>query len=172
MLSGDFLKLLHRLNPKLRVCSKDNSNFAAGLYYINPYEGYVEVCGVDKNFVPERTEVDEVGHILRSGWRRVINILLAKGLTTREKVKKALPSFFEQHVPGATFKNVDPLQAKIAKYVTDNEDRRGEKGLDADEILDLASDVRKKDTDAKREVDAQNKWELNRALDKNQKAYI
>jgi|WetSurMetagenome_2_1015567.scaffolds.fasta_scaffold1081100_1 hypothetical protein len=172
MLSGDFLKVLRKLNKKLRVCSLENSKHAAGLYYIDPWEGYIAVCGVDKNYIPEQTEVDEVGHILKSGWRRVVNILLARKLTTREKVKQVWPSFFEQHVPAATFSNDDPIYKKILKYETDEENKRGVAGMTSDQMLEVAEEVRKRDTDAKREQDEMHKWELKKALDVDQKIYL
>jgi hypothetical protein len=172
MFAGDFQKRLKKLNSKLRVCSLDNSNHAAGLYYIDPFEGYISICGVDKNYVPERAEVDEIGHILKSGWRRVVNILLARGLTTREKVKKVWPSFFEQHMPAVTFSNYDPIQKQICKYETDEENKRGVRGLTSDQMLEIAEEVRKKDTDEKKEQAEKDKWELKKALDVDQKIYL
>jgi hypothetical protein len=172
MLSGDFQKAVKRLNPKLRICSLENSDHAAGLYYIDPFEGYIAVCGVDKNYLPERTEVDEVGHILKSGWRRVVNILLARGFTTREKVKKVWPSFFESHIPPVSFCNDDPIQKQILKYETDEENKRGVRGLTSDQMLEVAEEVRKKDTDEKKERAEKDKWELKKALDVDQKIHI
>lgn len=173
MLAGDFAKKLKKLNPRLRICSLDNSEYAAGLHYVDPYEGYISICGIDKNYVPERTEVDEVGHILKSGWRRVVNILLARGLTTRERVKKVFgPSFFECHVPPVIFSNDDPIQKKICQYETDEENKRGVRGLDSEQMLEIAEEVRKKDSDVKKEQADKDKWELKKALDVDQKVYI
>jgi hypothetical protein len=173
MLSGDFAKKLKRLNPRLRVCSLEGSQYAAGLHYIDPYDGFISICGVDKNYVPERTEVDEIGHILKSGWRRVVNILLARGLTTQERVKKVFgQSFFECHIPSVTFCNADPIQKKISKYETDEENRRGIAGMTSDQMLEVAEEVRKKDSDTKKEKDEQSKWELKKALDVDQKIYL
>jgi len=172
MLSGDFQKAVRKLNPSLRICSLENSNHAAGLYYIDPYEGYIAVCGVDKNYLPERTEVDEVGHILKSGWRRVVNILLARKLTTRERVKKIWPSFFEQHIPPVSFCNDDPVQKKIWQYETDEENKRGVRGMTSEQMLEVAEEVKKKDTDEKKTKDDMNKWELKKALDLDQKIYL
>jgi len=172
MLSGDFQKAVRKLNPSLRICSLENSKNAAGLYYIDPFEGYIAVCGVDKNYLPERTEVDEVGHILKSGWRRVVNILLARKLTTPEKVKRVWPSFFEQHMPPVSFCNDDPIQKKILKYETDEENKRGVRGLTGDQAVEIADEVRKKDTDAKKEQADKDKWELEKALDVDQTLYI
>lgn len=173
MLAGDFLRCLRRLNPKLRVCSLEGSNYAAGLYYIDPYEGYIAVCGVDKNYTPERCEVDEVGHILKSGWRRVVNILLARGLTSKDKVIRVLGrGFFECHVPPVTFSNDDPIQKKILKFETDEANKRGVRGLTGEQALEIAEEVRKKDSDAKKQKAEQDKWALKRALDVDQKIYL
>lgn len=172
MLSGDFQKAVRKLNPSLRICSLESSKNAAGLYYIDPFEGYIAVCGVDKNYLPERTEIDEVGHILKSGWRRVVNILLARKLTTQEKVKRVWPSFFEQHSPPVAFCNDDPIQKKIWQYETDEENKRGVRGLDSEQMLEIADEVRKKDTDGKKEQSDKYKWELKKALDVDQKIYL
>jgi hypothetical protein len=172
MLSGDFQKAVRKLNPKLRICSLENSKHAAGLYYIDPYEGYISVCGVDKNYLPERTEVDEIGHILKSGWRRVVNILLARQLTSREKVKKVWPSFFEQRIPPVSFCNDDPIQKKIWQYETDEENKRGVRGMTSEQMLEVAEEVKKKDTEEKKIKDDMNKWELKKALDLDQKIYL
>jgi hypothetical protein len=58
------------------------------------------------------------------------------------------------------------------KYETDEENKRGVAGMTPDQIIEVAEEVRKKDTNDKKEQDSKNKWELNRALGTNQKAYI
>lgn len=172
MYSYQFQRCLKQLNPSLRVCCLDDSKHAAGIYYIDPAEGYMAVCGVDKGWVPVNTEVDAVGHILQSGWYRVVNILMARGLTTKEKVKKMWPNFFMSRIPAAEFSNVDPILSKVKTYVSEAEARKGDKKLTDDQILELASDIHTKDTDTKKEQDGKDKWKLNKALGVNQKIFI
>lgn len=170
--TGDFYRCIRQLNSKLRICSLENSNHAAGLYYIDPQEGWIAVCGVDKGYVPVATTVDEVGHILQSGWYRVVNILLLQGLTTIEKVRKVWPNYFLSRVPKAEFQNIDPIFKKMGKFVSEQEDKRGEQGMDVDQILELSEQIHKKDTDAKKEADEKSKWELKKVLDQDQTLYI
>src|ERR1700682_1118360 len=116
MQPGEFQRCIRQLNPKLRICCFDNSPHAAGLYYVDPREGWISVCGVDKGWVPVTTTVDEVGHILKSGWVRVVKLLLAQGLTTRRQVQKVWPGFFESRIPRTEFQNMDPILKKIGKF--------------------------------------------------------
>lgn len=172
MYSGEFQRCIKQLNPRLRICCFDNSPHAAGLYYVDDREGWISVCGVDKHYVPVATTVDEVGHILKSGWVRVVRILLAQGLTTPARVQKVWPNFFLSRIPKTEFQNVDPILKKIGKFVTEEEDKRGEQGMTADQILEVAAEVHSKDTDAKKVQDDKNKWELKKALDQDQKIYL
>lgn len=167
MYPGDFYRCIKKLNSKLRICDLNNSTHAAGLYYIDPQEGWISVCGVDKGYVPVATTVDDVGHILKSGWYRVVRILLMQGLTTAEKVRHVWPGYFESRVPKAEFQNVDPIFKKIGKFVYEEEDKRGTQGLTADQIMEVSEDIRKKDTDVQKSDREKSQWELNKALGKN-----
>jgi hypothetical protein len=169
---GDFYRCIRQLNPKLKICSLENSTHAAGLYIIDDREGYISICGVDKGYVPVTTTVDEVGHILKSGWYRVVRLLLNEGLTTPDKVRKVWPNFFLSRIPKAEFQNIDPILKKIGRFVHEQEDKRGEQGMSADQIMEVAEEVKKKDSDGKKEQSDKSRWELNKALDKNQKTFI
>lgn len=170
--TGDFYRCIKQLNSKLRICSIEGSNHSAGLYYIDEREGYISVCGVDKKYVPVCTQVDEVGHIIQSGWVRVVRVLLAQGLTTTAKVRAVWPNFFLSRIPKAEFQNVDPILKKMGKFVYSQEDKRGEQGMTADQIMEVSEDIHKKDTDSKKEADDKNKWALKKALDQDQKIYL
>jgi hypothetical protein len=87
MLSGDFERKLRRLNPKIHIYCGDNDKFAAGIYIVSRGE-YTEICGADKNYVPEFTMYSEDGRIQKSGWRRILRILVKKGLVHRAKAEK------------------------------------------------------------------------------------
>ena len=167
MYPGDFYRCIKALNSRLRICSIDGSKFAAGLYYIDPQEGWISVCGVDKGYVPVVTTVDEVGHILKSGWYRVVKLLLIQGLTTPEKVRKVWPNFFLSRVPAAQFQNVDPILKQMGKFVFEEEDKRGAPRLTAEQIVELSEQIHKKDTEGQKEKNDRDKWELNKAFGKN-----
>ena len=170
--TGEFYRCIQQLNSKLRICSIDGSGHAAGLYFIDDREGYISVCGVDKGYVPVATTVDEVGHILKSGWVRVVRLLLARGLTSVAQVRKVWPNFFLSRIPKAEFQNVDPILKKVGKFVYEQEDKRGEQGMTADQIMDVEEEIHAKDSEAKKEADDRHKWELKKALDVDQKIYL
>lgn len=170
--TADFYKCLKQLNPQLRICSLENSPHAAGLYFIDDREGWISICGVDKDYVPVATTVDEVGHIIKSGWFRVIRILLAQGYTTVDKVRKVWPSFFLSRIPKSEFQNIDPIMKKMGKFVFEQADKRGEKDMTVDQLMEISSDIHKKDTDVKKQQDDETKWALKKALDQDQKIYL
>lgn len=96
-------KRLRELNPRLRVCMFEGSNNLPGIYYVDEREGIVDVCATDKNWVPATPVFDSTGRLVKSGYRRVIFILLHAKLTTREKVRKVFgQAFFEQRYPRPT----------------------------------------------------------------------
>ena len=171
MYSGEFERCLKQLNPKLRVCCGETKH-AAGLYVLDPMEGYTTICGVDKDFVPVATTVDEVGHILKSGWYRVVRILLNRGYTTPDRVQGIWPNFFLSRVPKAEWQQFDPILNKVQTYASEEEARRGEKGLTADQIMDVAEDIHKKDTEWQRLDRDKAKFNLDKAIGKNQKIYF
>lgn len=168
---GDFYRCIKQLNSKLRICDT-GSNHAAGLYYIDPQEGWISVCGVDKHYVPVATTVDEVGHILKSGWVRVVNILLMQSLTTRAKVRSVWPGFFESRIPRAEFCNADPILKKMGQFVFEEADKRGAPRMTPDQIVEISEEIHKKDTDGQKDQNDRSKWELKKALDQDQKIYL
>lgn len=100
-------KKLRELNPKLRVCQFENSKHLPGVYYVDEREGIVDVCATDISWVPARPKYNTKGMMVKSGYRRVVHILLHMNLTTPAKVRKVFPGFFESHYP-----NPSPVQAR------------------------------------------------------------
>lgn len=154
--TGTFLGTLRVLNPKLRVCSFEGSKRLAGLYLINKQGEWEDICGVDKQIVPPYATFDDGGHVIKSGWRRVFWILYTHGYTTREKLQKVAPSFFDSRacsydrfVGGIAG---DPIENKLLKWGSDE--------LTQDQILELGQDVRAKDTAKQIEDREHDKWFL------------
>ena len=87
MLSGDFARNLRKLNRNLRIACGDDPTRPAGLFRVVNGK-YINICGIDKNFVRERPTYKPNGEILRSGWRRVLLMLVAEGLIKREAAEK------------------------------------------------------------------------------------
>src|SRR5579864_491664 len=86
MLSGEFERNLRKLNPKLRIYCGDNKDKPASLYYIVNGEE-ITICGVDKNYIPKDVIYDKQGHIVKSGYNRVLKILIKDKLTTKKRAE-------------------------------------------------------------------------------------
>lgn len=108
MLSGEFERKLKRLNRNIRVWCGD-SNRAAGVYHIDSQGQYNEICGCDKNYLPEHTEFNEKGGILRGGWRRVVRVLIQMKLVDRRHAEKV----FQTHFPYAVRKPTPPAPKPV-----------------------------------------------------------
>ena len=96
MLSGDFSYKLRKLNNNLRIFCGDDDRRSAGIFIVSRYGEYTEICGADKNYVPEFTKYSDDGRIVKSGWRRILKILIGKGLVNRFKAEK----LFGTHLMG------------------------------------------------------------------------
>jgi hypothetical protein len=159
MTTGRFKDQLRRLNPRLRVCAFDGSDKLAGLYYIDKQGEYFDICGVDKGHVPEYSEWDSAGHMVRSGWRRVFLILMQLGLTTARQVQAVCPGFFLHWSQSAVDRDRrvqidgDPIAKKLSRF-------QEKETLSADDILDVATDIRAKSPQHVQEQDAKERWFL------------
>src|SRR5581483_9165930 len=160
MTTGEFYRKLKQLNPKLRVCDFEGSNKLAGLYVLN-HEGepYFDICGVDKGYVPEYTEWDSAGHIVKAGWRRVYFMLLEMKLATPEKIRKVCPGFFLHWSQAMVDEDRkvqivgDPIAKKLDKF-------KEKEVLTNDDILEVAQDIRAKDAPHIREQNEKERWFL------------
>ena len=99
MLSGTFYRKLKNLNPKLRIYCTDRKDTPAGLYIIDTSGEYVELCGVDKNYINEWPTYDRYGKMLKGGWRRVLVLLVSKRLIDRRKSYRHFGHWDEHREP-------------------------------------------------------------------------
>lgn len=93
MLASDFQRRIKRLVPGALFVGAGSS---VGLYR-KVKEGCVleHLCGTDYNFVPEfPLWNDNTGAVEKSGWRRVVNLLLLYRWTSPEAVRKVWPEYF------------------------------------------------------------------------------
>jgi hypothetical protein len=98
MLSGDFERKLRKLNPDIRIyCSNDDSK-PAGIFWVKPNGEYQEICGIDKNQVPEWPTFDETGAYVKAGWRRALKILINKGFIDRDQAERLFGVHLEYKV--------------------------------------------------------------------------
>jgi hypothetical protein len=110
MLSGDFERKLRILNRELRIfCGNDDSK-PAGIYHVVRGE-YTEICGCDKNWLPEYVQYNEDGSIRRGGWRRVLKILINKDLIDRKEAEKV----FQTHLEYKGAQRVLPKRPNVAE---------------------------------------------------------
>jgi hypothetical protein len=194
-----WLQKLKKLNPKLRVCQFENSNHLPGIYYVDEREGVVDICATDKQWVPAMAKYDARGFMVKSGYRRIVHTLLQLKLTTREKVLKVFPGFFESRYPNPTkiqsrsihqqwsemMKDerkrldilgdaqkvdvADPIIDKMRQMELDNHYRRGSAALSGDQFIELAEDVKEQMTDQQIRNLDEAKFELDKATGKRKK---
>lgn len=191
-----WLQKLKKLNPRLNVCQFENSRHLPGIYYVDEREGIVDVCATDKDWVPALSSFDSNGAMIKSGYRRVVWILLHMKLTTREKVRKVFPSFFEQRIPlpnRARLTSVhqqwtdmmklererlnilgdakqvevnDRITDKMKKMEMENFNRRSSAALSGDQFVELAADVEETLTDGQRRNLDEAKFNYDKAVGK------
>lgn len=175
--TGTFYRNILKLNPRLRICSFDGNGKLAGLY-IRDHDGedYFDICGVDKDFVPEYTEWDAQGHIVKSGWRRVYQMLAQLKLTTPERIQKVCPGFYlhQSQIKVDEDRRIqiigDPIKHKMDKFAEsapvmswrDPDSGNIETGtsLTVEQNLELAADIQEKDAQPVREQNEKDRWFL------------
>lgn len=104
VLSGDFERKLRRLNKKLHIFCGENENRPAGVWLYKSNGEYEEICGVDKNYVPEHVEYNENGTIRKGGWRRVLRLLVQRRVIDRKHAERV----FGAHLPYGPAKRKPP----------------------------------------------------------------
>lgn len=140
MYASEFASNLKKLNKKLRIFAGSDNSKPAGLYYVVNGE-YISICGVDKNEIPEYIIFDEAGHILKSGWRRVLTLLIERGLIDRKKTVKLFNPSRALNI------SVDLKKDKkdsIVKAILEAEERAKSLGhMATDDIMDISKEIRK-----------------------------
>ena len=153
MTSGDFLRKLKLMNRRLNICAFDNSDRLAGIYYICPIEGVVDICGIDKNNVPEYPTYDSRGHVIKSGWRRALKILLSyrdirgRPIITRDQVTKQFGGgFFLKREPNwlENIEGGNEVQNMLEAKKKDSLDKIGKEVLSRDDLLEAHEVLDKK----------------------------
>lgn len=196
MLQHVWYKKLRQLNPKLKVCQFENSNKLPGIYYVDDREGIVDICCTDKEWVPALSKYNSSGYLVQSGYRRVVHTLLQLKLTTKEKVLRVFPSFFESHYPKPSATQTrsahqqwsemmkderhqkailgdaqvvdvtDPLIDKMHKMELENNYRKGKAALNGDQFIELADDLEDQMTDDQRRNLDEAKFKYDKAVGK------
>jgi hypothetical protein len=115
MLAGEFERNLRKLNSKLRIFCGDDDSRAAGVFYIKNGE-YEHICGVDKNWVGEYPVIRNNGMLERSGWRRVLRILIKEGYCTRERAEHVFNVNLKTSLFRLAAKQAKPKRDLINRY--------------------------------------------------------
>jgi len=115
MLAGDFQRKLRKLNKKLRIFCKDNDR-PAGIFQVIRGE-YTEICGIDKNIVPEYSIFAINGAHIKGGWRRVLRILIKKGLINRTTAEKEFRAHLHYKKPQKKAKRNKSLGQLMPKSI-------------------------------------------------------
>ena len=187
---------LKQLNPGLKVCQLENSNHLPGVYYIDERDGIVDICATDIGWAPPYPEYDSRGGMVKSGYRRVIFLLLHTKLTTKDKVRKLFPGFFEQRTPALSRVQAasvhqrwsemmkeerkrfnilgdarqvdveDKIIDKMKRMELENFDKRSSAALSGDQFVELAEDVKTDMPDDKIENLDRAKFDYDKAVGK------
>ena len=130
MLAGDFQRKIKRLNKHLRIFCGDSETRPALLYFskydmgLNEEEtDFIEICGVDKNYLPEDPMTDGKGHIVKGGWRRAMKILIARKLVDKKKAEKLFNTSFDREAMTPIDRDSDPILRAIASAEQTNFER-------------------------------------------------
>lgn len=124
MLAGEFERKLRRLNRNLRIFCGDNDSKAAGLFTVVRNE-YKEICGVDKNYIPEYSIRDASGYIVKSGFRRVIKLLINQGYIDRRQAEKVFSLSFEYRSPKFKYSSPSLREKLMRKGIPVSEESNG-----------------------------------------------
>lgn len=144
MLSGEFQRNLRKCNYKLRIYCGDNEVRPAGIYKVNQVGEYEEVCGIDKNYVPELMTQRQDGLILKGGWRRAMNVLIKAKLVDQKVAEKVFKTRFDFKPRRVIVQyESDRIKHAIEKATVDNMVRTGKPALNRDQIMDFAKEVNK-----------------------------
>jgi len=196
MLQHTWYRKLKQLNPRLKVCQFESSNHLPGIYYVDDRDGIIDVCATDIGWVPALPVFNSQGVLIKSGYRRVISILLGAKLTTPNKVKQIFPSFFEHSIPlpskvqaaslhqrwlemmkheRARFNIIgeaqqvdvqDKIMDKMKRMEIENFNIRNSAALSGVQFVELADDLKKEMPDEKKENLERAKFNYDKAVGK------
>jgi hypothetical protein len=143
MLASDFQRKVRKCNTDLHIyCGNDDSK-PAGLYFVKQGQ-YQEICGVDKNWLPEWPITNEKGRILKGGWRRAVKVLIERKLVDAHKAERVFGTqLIGNRKPSVTTTWSDPVEKEIQANYVKNFSKTGKPTLKRDEVMDLAKEITK-----------------------------
>lgn len=142
MIFDIFENKLRKLNPRLKIFkTHDPAKGPWGLYLVSPFGTELQhLCGVScsNGFIYELTERRWDGYILRQGWRRIVQILIRKKITSNAKAAKVFGTSFEGNARRGMNIEKDPLTRALADAKKRGYDKTGvENYVDLDDLVDI-----------------------------------
>lgn len=87
MPSAELTRGLQRANPRLYVFDQDRAH--SGVWLGKPgAPGTIFICAFHLGLVPEWTQIDESGRLIRKGWRAIFEKVIRSGATTRPALER------------------------------------------------------------------------------------
>lgn len=83
MYTKEFERKLKLLNPRLHIWYGNDDSKHANVWYDEPtYQGseYYSLAGIPKHEVPEWSELNKQGRMVKGGWNRILKMLVSKGI--------------------------------------------------------------------------------------------
>ncbi len=117
MLAGDFQRKLRKLNKDVRIFCGDNDSRPASVFIDNDGEFDI-VCAVDKNWLPEYPVFDDIGKVVKGGWRRVLKVLVQRKLVDRMRAERIFGTHLEYSnrvPPRPKYKAKTPIMDAMVK---------------------------------------------------------
>ena len=93
MLPGLFYRKLKKCNKDLKIYASRTLDTPSGLY-VEKYGERKHICGVDNKDIPERHFSDQIGHVIKRGWRVTLQILINKHLIRQLDAEKIFDTKF------------------------------------------------------------------------------
>lgn len=147
MLASDFQRKLRKLNPELHIFCGDNDSRLAGIFHVVGGE-YKDLIGIDKNYIPEWPQVDEMGRIVKSGWRRVMRHLIEAGFVDRRRAERVFSTqIIGTRKPDLSRQWEDPINKEINKAYERGFLKTGKPAMAKDDLMDLANVISKQKED-------------------------
>lgn len=141
---GEFKRKITRLNKNLRIFTRDTGK-PAGICLLFDGE-YVNICSIDKNYIPMLPIRGENGQYIKGGWRRALKMLIDRRLIDCKQAENEFRCGLEAPNPSFDY-GKDPIMQQLYKI---REERirkggqisEGKVGFKRDDVLEMASVIR------------------------------
>lgn len=142
MLYCTFKQKLKKLNPRLRIfenCPATERPW--GIYLVRKQGMEIKhICGINPiaGMVYEHTERRWDGYILRQGWRRVLNMLIANKLVDKKKAAYEFGTSFDGNRGNGFVVEKDPLTKAMDEAKARGLAKTGDdKYVELDDLIDI-----------------------------------